>query len=132
MKVFGDTSFYLALLSPSDTDHAKAVELSRRDDFNVLTTGFALLELGNTLSRPEDRPRFLALLTALRGDPTTLIVAPDQPLLDAGLALFADRPDKSWSLTDCMSFVVMTRHQLTNALTADHHFEQAGFIALLK
>lgn len=77
MKVFGDTSFYLALLSPSDTDHAKAVDLSRRDDFEVVTSGFVLIELGNTLSRPEDRPHFLALLSALRADPTTLIVAPD-------------------------------------------------------
>jgi predicted nucleic acid-binding protein len=45
MKVFGDTSFYLALLSPSDTDHAKAVDLSRRDDFEVVTSGFVLIEL---------------------------------------------------------------------------------------
>jgi len=49
-----------------------------------------------------------------------------------GVRLYAQRPDKEWSLTDCISFVVMRRHDITEALTGDHHFEQAGFIALLK
>jgi predicted nucleic acid-binding protein len=132
MKVFADTSYYLALLNPSDQDHARAVELSRRDDFEVLVTGFVLVELGNALACPEDRPYFLGLLAGLRDDAMTQLLEPDQPLLDAGLALFADRPDKAWSLTDCISFAVMTRHGLKEALTADHHFEQAGFVALLK
>jgi hypothetical protein len=52
--------------------------------------------------------------------------------LERGWALYADRPDKYWSLTDCISFVVMKDHQITEALTGDHHFEQAGFVALLK
>lgn len=49
-----------------------------------------------------------------------------------GLGLYAARPDKAWSLTDCISFVVMTDRGLTEALTGDHHFEQAGFRALLR
>ena len=50
----------------------------------------------------------------------------------AGFDLFANRPDKDWSLTDCISFGVMTERGLTEALTADRHFEQAGFRAVLK
>ena len=46
--------------------------------------------------------------------------------------MFAARPDKDWSLTDCISFVVMQERNIQDALTADHHFEQAGFVALLK
>jgi predicted nucleic acid-binding protein len=46
--------------------------------------------------------------------------------------LYAERPDKGWSLTDCISFVVMRQQGITQALTGDHHFEQAGFTALLK
>jgi predicted nucleic acid-binding protein len=46
--------------------------------------------------------------------------------------LYRGRPDKEWSLTDCISFVVMGERSLTEALTSDHHFEQAGFTALLK
>ena len=64
--------------------------------------------------------------------PGVKIVAPDQALLDRGLALYRARPDKDWSLTDCISFVVMEREKIAEALTADHHFEQAGFLALLK
>jgi uncharacterized protein len=132
MKVFADTSYYLALLGPADADHAAAVELSRRDDFEVVTSGFVLVELGNALSRHEDRGHFLDLVALLRGDPAMLVVGPDQRLLDAGIELFADRPDKGWSLTDCISFVVMNEHGINEALTADHHFEQAGFVALLR
>jgi hypothetical protein len=59
-------------------------------------------------------------------------VPPESNAFDAGVALFAQRPDKHWSLTDCISFIVMRREGLTDALTGDHHFEQAGFNALLK
>ena len=53
-------------------------------------------------------------------------------LFQEGVQLYNARPDKDWSLTDCISFVVMQEHGLTDALTGDHHFEQAGFTALLK
>jgi hypothetical protein len=46
--------------------------------------------------------------------------------------LYAERPDKGWSLTDCIFFVVMRQQGIIQALTGDHHFEQAGFSALLK
>src|SRR5947199_324028 len=55
---------------------------------------------------------------------------PDLPA--DGIQLYSQRPDKEWSLTDCVSFVAMQRREITDALTKDHHFEQAGFVALLK
>ena len=55
-----------------------------------------------------------------------------EALFEAGFNLFEARPDKDWSLTDFISFVVMEREGLTEALTGDHHFEQAGFTALLR
>ena len=67
-----------------------------------------------------------------RANPAIQVVPATAPLFDAGLALHAQRSDKSWSLTDCISFVVMAEHGITDALTGDHHFEQAGFRALLK
>ena len=60
------------------------------------------------------------------------IIPASRELLDEGLNLYEDRPDKEWSLTDCISFVVMQREGLTEALTGDKHFEQAGFVSLLK
>ena len=61
-----------------------------------------------------------------------MIVDPTRDLFHSGIDLFARRPDKAWSLTDCISFVVMKENRIKEALTGDHHFEQAGFTALLK
>ena len=59
------------------------------------------------------------------------IVPASRELFNRGCALFAQRPDKAWSLTDCLSFVTMQEHGLKNALTADQHFEQAGYRRLM-
>ena len=67
----------------------------------------------------------------MRTSPRTIIVPLDSRLLQRGLDLFASRADKDWSLTDCISFIVMQEKTLRDALTADHHFEQAGFHLLL-
>jgi hypothetical protein len=80
----------------------------------------------------EDREAFLRFYDALRDEPDVKIFEADKGLFEAGLALFRNRPDKEWSLTDCISFVVMKQEELTEALTGDHHFEQAGFKALFK
>ena len=56
----------------------------------------------------------------------------DSFYFDEGVRLYVARPDKDWSLTDCISFVVMRERGITEALTGDRHFEQAGFVALLK
>jgi predicted nucleic acid-binding protein len=68
----------------------------------------------------------------LRRQSKFLIIPPTQQLFDAGFELYRKRPDKNWSLTDCISFTVMQERSITEALTGDHHFEQAGFAALLK
>jgi uncharacterized protein len=60
------------------------------------------------------------------------IIKANDALFQAGMNLYRNRPDKGWSLTDCISFVVMREHAVQEALTGDHHFEQAGFTALLK
>ena len=75
---------------------------------------------------------FVRLVPHLRSDPQTKILPATRELLERGFDLFARRPDKDWSLTDCVSFVVMQDESLNEALTTDHHFEQAGFTALLK
>jgi predicted nucleic acid-binding protein len=64
-------------------------------------------------------------------DPRIEVVPFTHELNEGALRLFTDRSDKEWSLTDCLSFVVMGRRNVQQALTADHHFEQAGFRAVL-
>jgi predicted nucleic acid-binding protein len=127
--VFADTFFYQALLDARDPAHERAVALSKSKR-TILTTEFILLELGNACARAEDHADFLALLAGIRASPRTRIVPLDTRLLQRGLDLFAERPDKNWSLTDCISFVVIQEEGITEALTADRHFEQAGFKAL--
>ena len=129
---FADTFYFLALNNKSDDAHERAVAWSQRSNSRLVTTAWIITELADALSAPENRRGFHRTLQSLRADRFATIVEPSKELLDAGLRFHENRPDKEWSLTDCISFVVMERHGLTEALTADHHFEQAGFKPLLK
>lgn len=129
---FGDTFFFLALLVEGDDAHDRAVRIIEELNRELLTTTAVLMELGNGLSQVATRPAFVSCLEFLRSHPKISIFSVTDDLFDRGVALYAERPDKDWSLTDCISFIVMQDHGLTEALTGDHHFEQAGFVALLK
>ena len=106
---------------------------ARRDGRRLVTTNYILTELAALLTSPLRLPRGqqIQLLTDLRAATWVDIVHIDEALDSAAWALWMSRPDKDWSLVDCASFVVMQRQGLTEALTVDHHFEQAGFIRLL-
>ena len=75
---------------------------------------------------------YVPLVRQLLIDPGTVFIPASAALFDAGLKLFAARYDHTWSLVDCISFVVMKQRRLKEALTADRHFVQAGFRALLR
>ena len=64
-------------------------------------------------------------------DPRVTIVPLSNSLHEEGLTLYSKRPDKDWSLTDCISFLIMEQNNLTDAAATDHHFEQAGFVRLI-
>jgi predicted nucleic acid-binding protein len=98
----------------------------------IIATAWVLTELADALAPSPTRNVFLTVLRHLRADWRVEIIPADAVLFDAGCALNARRRDKDWSLTDCISFEVMRQRGLGEALTADHHFEQAGFTALLK
>jgi uncharacterized protein len=129
--VFADTAYYLALVSPRDVLHARAVSLSEVLAEPVVTSAWVIQELADILASPPARSGFLHLLDTLVADPHTTIVEPDPGLWRRGLVLFRARPDRRWSLTDCVSFEVMRERGLSRALTSDPGFEQAGFRALL-
>jgi predicted nucleic acid-binding protein len=130
MTVFADTFALIAWLNPRDTAHA--VVAKYLDDFTgrLLTTEWVLMELADALSAPEARATVIAFLRAVRADPQFDVVGYVPTVYQVGFNLFAARPDKAWSLTDCISFGVMTERGLSDALTADRHFEQAGFRAV--
>jgi predicted nucleic acid-binding protein len=129
---FADTSFYVAALIANDEWLPAAVALADSLAVPVVTTEFILVEVSTFFTRPAGRGTFVRFLDALRADPHTLILPASADLFVHGVDLFRARPDQEWSLTDCISFVVMTERGITDALTADHHFEQAGFRALLR
>ena len=130
--VFADTFYYLALLSADDETHGRAVEMTTRYAGRMVTTAWVLTELADGLSRSGTRAFLFQFLQTLLADPEVAVVPSSDELFQQGLDLYGRRPDKDWSLTDCISFTVMNRQRITEALTADHHFEQAGFVALLK
>lgn len=129
---FADSFYYLALLNRDDAKHRAAVALSRDLRGDQVTTAWVLTEVADALAAPNQRGSFLTFLTRLRGNPRVTIVPASQGLFEAGIEFYAQRQDKAWTLTDCISFVTMRRQAIAEALTGDHHFEQAGFTALLK
>jgi predicted nucleic acid-binding protein len=124
--MFADTFYWLALLNPDDAyyDHVAGFDLAGR---KVVTTEAIRIETMDGLSSPRLRPSGVRFWSITEADPELTIVAVDKDLLARAADLFRRRPDKDWSLTDCLSFVVMTDRGIRTALTGDHHFEQAGF-----
>lgn len=134
-EFFLDSAYPIALVSSADQHHSVAAEIAaalKAKPVRLLTTRAVLLEIGNALAKPQFRSVATDLLHSFERDPRVEIIPLDDALYQRGFELFDSRTDKAWSLTDCISFVVMREHELTNALTSDQHFEQAGFTALLR
>jgi uncharacterized protein len=129
--IFADSFYLLALFNGRDAAHPRAVAASKEIQGTLVTTDWILVETADALSDSANRTRFAKFFDDLRRSPRVDIEPASRALFDAGWDLYRKRPDKDWSLTDCISFVVMQNRGITNALTADHHFDQAGFCALL-
>lgn len=102
-------------------------------DARVITTDSVLTEVLAYVSErgPVARTKAVAMIDALRDDATITIVRQTADLFDAGLNLYRRRPDKGYSLTDCMSMIVCQQFDVTDVLTHDQHFAQEGFTLLL-
>jgi predicted nucleic acid-binding protein len=131
-RVFADTFFLFGLVNPADESHARCLAFARAACGPIVTTGWVLAEVGDALAAPSNRRKAARFIETILRTSQFEVVPPAASQLERGLALYSRRPDKSWSLTDCISFVVMEEAGLTEAATADHHFEQAGFRMLLK
>jgi len=131
-RLFLDTAFVLALLNRRDRHHEAARRwFSRlRRAGEVCTTEAILLEVGNSLAR-RNRREAITFIRSCYLAPNMHVQPLDRALMDRAIQLYEERSDKSWGLTDCVSFVVMRERGLTDALTVDVHFEQAGYRMLL-
>jgi hypothetical protein len=132
-RFFLDTAYVLALLNPHDIHHeqAKALLPSMRDAREVWITEAVLVEIGNALAG-SNRSVAVAFINSCYVTPNVKLVSVDSALLHRAIDFYYARKDKEWGLTDCISFIVMEDHGLTEALTTDEHFQQAGFRALLR
>ncbi|HPA48068.1 MAG TPA: type II toxin-antitoxin system VapC family toxin [bacterium] len=134
-EAFLDTAYAIALSSPNDLFHIRAISLAERLEstgVRLITTRAVLVEIGNSLSRWRYRSAAIELLDAIESDPNIRIVSVSEPLYLRALELYRERLDKEWGLTDCISFLVMQDYGITDALTTDVHFEQAGFRAMMR
>ena len=129
-RVFADTYYFLALLSPRDASHGEAVRLSEALPGRLGTTDAVLLELADAMASPRDRQTAATFIRSLWECPAVDVLRVERSLLGRALDLYASRPDKGWGLTDCLSFAVMREEGIHEALTGDAHFRQAGFTTL--
>lgn len=129
-RVFADTFYWIALTDPTDAAHERARQIA--DD--VVTTDEVLSEYLTFFCAAPEFLRCevaLAVEDILQNASVTVIPQSRQSFL-GGLQLYRTRPDKGYSLIDCISMETMRREGLTEVLTNDRHFEQEGFRALFR
>lgn len=135
-EVCADTSGWASFFLEDDRHHAKAFSLItqwKQQNRNIVTTNYVLSELIVLLSsRGQQRSAVLNYIKTIRSADWVEIIHIDKSLDEKAWQLLADRLDKQWSLVDAVSFIVMQERGITEALTADRHFEQAHFVRLLK
>lgn len=133
-SVFLDTAGWIALLNSSDKLHRSASQVWSQlaaENTPIVVTDWVLAETGNGLARFPVRASFRRAAALIASSPRASLVRIDDGRREAALRLYDERPDKTWGLVDCASFVVMTEQGIRAALTDDRHFEQAGFQRLL-
>ncbi len=134
-KVFADADYLIALLNPQEQLHEKAKDVSQGlGPARIITTEMVLTEVLAFYAErgPSLREAAANVAVQLGSDPNVTIIPQTSIQFQEAVTYYRQRTDKAWSLTDCASFLIMREESLTDALTHDHHFEQAGFKALLR
>lgn len=136
-EILADTSGWASLIDVSQPFNALAAQViktTRAHGVVFVTTNYIVAELVSLLHSPMRIPRHesIRFIESLKSASYVEIVHVDETLDAAAWQLLKARADKNWSLADCASFALMQQRGMTDAFTTDHHFEQAGFIRLLK
>lgn len=130
--VFADAFYFVARLNRRDQHHERVVAFSREFRSHILTTDWVLMEVADALAKSECRSRIRDFTLHLRQASGCEVVPTSRDLLDRALEFYQQHKDKEWTLAHCVSFVIMRERGITEALTEDRHFIQAGFTALFK
>ncbi len=136
-EIYVDTSGWASLADVSEPFYKKAQEtyaIAIQNRQRFVTTNYVLAELVALMMRPMrfHRPRIIEFINGIKESPLFDIIHIDKSLDAKSWELLTNRADKKWSLVECSSFIVMQENKIVEALTTDHHFEQAGFVRLLK
>lgn len=136
-ELFVDTSGWGCYCDENDPLHEQAeefVRLAAEFGENLVTTDWVLAELVTLLLNRVKLPhqRIVQIVEGIFHSPSVVIVHVSEEMVRAAWSLFKRHRDKRWTLVDCVSFIVMKQRGIKEALTTDHHFEQAGFVRLLK
>ncbi len=122
------------LINIRDNLHTQAKQVRyklRQQNAVLVTTEFVLLEVADAFCDSSTRMQAVSFIDGLESLAILQIISIERSLFTEGWLLYKQRPDKDWSLTDCISFVVMSRENIVQAFTSDRHFEQAEFTKLL-
>ena len=135
-EIFADTYYWVALTDPREPRHSAALALSSSlGAARLLTTEAVLIEFLNFFAEqgPYWRRRALTMIDTILQNPSIEVVRLEQvAIFQDGLALYAARPDKGYSMTDCVSMAIMRDREIYEVLTSDHHFAQEGFLLLFR
>lgn len=136
-SLFVDTSGWASLFISTQPDYPQAEQyfrLALQQRKRIYTTNYIITELVALLSSPlrVARPRIFEIVDAIKTVAYVEVIHINDVTDALAWELCRNRPDKAWSLVECTSFVVMQQLGSQEALTTDQHFEQAGFIRLLK
>lgn len=132
--IFADTVYWVAITNPRDALHDQATKMpDELGEHRIVNSELVLVELLNILSGHGGylRQSATGLVQRIIDNPYIELVPQTPHLFREALALYRERPDKAWSLTDCASFLIMDERRITEALTHDQHFVQNGYHALL-
>lgn len=137
LEVFVDTSGWASLVDKNQPQHeaaARHYRNIREQGKKAITTNYVITELVALLYSPLRLPRtrIISIVDGVRTSPYVEVLHVDESLDEDAWQLLKKRADKDWSLVDCASFIVMQRRGMSEALTTDHHFGQAGFARLLR
>lgn len=137
LEIFVDTSGWGNLVDKSQPYHKLMVQLYReakQQERRLITSNYVITEVVALLTSPLrlPRPKIIGFVNGIKQSNYVDIIHIDKEKDDSAWLLLANREDKEWSLVDCSSFIIMKERGIKDALTNDVHFEQAGFIRLLK
>ena len=133
--VFADSFAWIAAINKSDNYHEislKTIETLLKKGLKLVTSNYVIVETINALSKAEFRKAVIEFVDKLEMSPSVEIIKITDEMYNNAWALYQQRMDKDWGITDCTSFEVMRMFNIKKALTNDKHFEQAGYSLVVK